>query len=121
MGFQSSINSLLGMAALGSRMYQKSKAMKDLKDTGTEKTNIKSEAEPEKVVMGADTMAEQKAMQHLSEVGNQQIEQNIRLKQHRALVEAYNRGDFQNLPIEQQQRIAQRVSELEFGNEEDIK
>lgn len=42
----------------------------------------------------------------------------IQREQNKKLVEAYNRGDFQNLPIDRQQKIAKRVSEVENGRKQ---
>lgn len=107
---QSSINSIISSASHAIMGY---KAIKKI----TMKEGQKTPSAPSQP-QGADAAAEQVAMQHLGDKGMQQIEQNARLQQHKALVENYNKGMFQNLPIETQQKIAAKVSEIE--NEESI-
>ena len=63
-----------------------------------------------------DEIAQEIAEKSWQNKAKGQITQNTKLQQLKALVENYNKGMFQNLPIATQQRIAQRVSEIE--NEE---
>lgn len=101
---QSSINSIIGNIGKATAMVKGFKALTEKGEGGGTSSVYKGKSPQALAAAAANESAD-----------NEMEAKQIQKEQLKKLVESYNRGEFQYLPINIQQNIAKRVSEVENG------